>query len=183
MLGRLMNRLLPLKSSPSPRRATRLTIVGGRPPSEVEAPPFPEGIERALRRAATDRSFRHRLLADRASALTEMAHELTPTELAVLTATPHDQLERMIDEVAPLMPARRGALVRLAAALGIVLGGTALSHVSCGLPSRATEGARADVPPPNSAGIQPDEPTRTRGISPDTPVRGRKGQPRDVGDE
>ncbi len=183
MLRRLMSRLLLSEPSPSPRRATRLTIVGGRPPSEVEAPPFPEGIERALRRAATDRSFRRRLLADRASALTEMARELTPTELAVLTAAPNNQLERMIDEVAPLMPARRGALVRLAAALGIALGGATLSHVSCGPPAPATTGARSDLPPPSTKGIQPDEPPRTRGISPEAPRPKQKDQPRDVGDE
>jgi hypothetical protein len=168
MLRKLLAKLLPDDSSPTTRRATRLTIVGGRPPSEVDAPAVPEGIERTLRRAAMDRRFRRRLLRDRTKVVAELAQDLSPTEMAILGGIPDEQLEKMIQGVAPLMPERRSLIARMAAAAGFVLGGTAISQAGCG--GGGTKGSRPDTPPRRgSDGARPDVPPGTKGIRPDTP--------------
>ncbi len=176
MWRKLLYRLIPNDPASIARRATRLTIVGGRPPSEIEPPSVPQGIERVLRRAAWDRRFRHTLLTSREAVIAELADELTPTEAAVLRATPVAQLRGMIEGMAPRMPSRRGVLTRLAAALGLALAGLAVTQSGCpadekGRPTSPPAGIRPDVPTGRveTAGVRSDGSTKTRGIPIDAP--------------
>jgi hypothetical protein len=172
----------------APRLAARLTIVGGRPPSDREVIEIPRGIELAVQRAAVDRRFRARLLTDRASAVSLLGDVVSATERQILLSIPDDQLAAMIEGAAPIMPARRSLLMRFAGALGLFIGGgLAGTATSCmktkgetaDVPRERTKGERADMPPPStrrSAGIVREAPRSpaTEGIRPDVPPSTKK---------
>lgn len=170
---------------PSPRT----TIVGGRPPERNgERPPVPTGIERALRLAAVDRSFRQVLVARRDVAAEAAGLELTPNERAVLRAIPASQLEAMAEGLPAPAPPRRQFLQQAAASAVIALGGAALASCSDCDPTR---GIRSDVPPRLEGpgivdGIRPDVPPErveypamvdAGGAAPDIPDELPPGRP------
>lgn len=80
----------------------KLTIVGGEP-SQVrrafEPNALPEGIGKILRRAASDRLFRQRLLEDRERLLADCDVQLTESERATLSAVTASSLQAMIDRI------------------------------------------------------------------------------------
>ncbi len=101
-----------------------LTIVGGQPNrcSRVTDVEVPAGFEIVLIRAASDDSFKCRLLADRAAAISELAVPLRPSEQRVLYTTSNETLELMIDRVGHDNPQNRSFRGKVAAAV------TSLAH-------------------------------------------------------
>jgi hypothetical protein len=141
----------------------RTTIVGGRPPEQPGgAPPVPTGIQRLLRLASVDESFRRELLERRGEIAEVVGIELTSSEHAVLAAIPAEQLRDMAAKL-PLPPEpRRDFLRRSAATAVVLLGGAALGE-SVGACRRQTPG------PPEPTPSRPDGPPAPQGIQPDMP--------------
>jgi hypothetical protein len=161
-------------ANPSPRT----TIVGGQPPAANAAvPPVPTGIQRLLRLASVDDSFRRELLARRGGIAGAAEVALTASERAILQAIPAAQLEAMIGSLPPPADDRRSFLRQTAATAVMLLGGAALS--SCRQDMRSAGGAAPDLPPPrpktnlmqDEGGAAPDRP-------PPRPADG--GPPRDI---
>jgi len=148
---------------PAEPASPRTTIVGGRPPEQPGgAPPVPTGIQRLLRLASVDESFRHELLERRGEIAAVVGIELTSSERAVLAAIPAEQLRDMAAKL-PLPPEpRRDFLRRSAATAVVLLGGAALSE-SVGACRRQTPG------PPEPEPTRPDGPPPPTGIQPDMP--------------
>ena len=109
------------------RSPVRMAVVGGQTSRERARAEVPMGIERVLRKAASDERFARRLLADRGAALDDSGLALTSAERAILTAASDDQLGSMIHQLAPASPGRRGLLRRLATAAAIAVFGSVVS--------------------------------------------------------
>ncbi|MBI5486833.1 MAG: hypothetical protein HY905_05845 [Deltaproteobacteria bacterium] len=160
-------------ATPSPRT----TIVGGRPPERTDlAQIVPTGLQRLLRLAALDATFRDELIRRRGAAAKAAGVPLTPSESAVLAAIPAERLEQMVGSLPPPAPGRREFLRQTAATAVVLLGGAALGSTQIGCPL-AAGGARPDMPPPpedqdadagGEAQPEQDHPV-TRGISIDVP--------------
>lgn len=145
--------------TPSPRT----TIVGGRPPEDdAKVPPVPTGIQRLLRLASVDESFRQELIDRRAEVAEAAGVELTPSERAILTAIPADQLARMAGQLPEPTPDRRSFLRKTAATAVVLLGGAALSDCdSCDKSNQLVSEPAPDQPKDSNlqwAGISPDQP-------------------------
>ncbi|HEY3359153.1 MAG TPA: hypothetical protein VGQ83_38240 [Polyangia bacterium] len=111
---------------------------------------LPAGVETLLGRAAVDAALAARLLAERDGAAAAAGVALTPSERALLRATPAAQLERMIARLRPPLE-RREFLRRAGGGAVLLLGGAALGAGLGPAPARATPPQRP-MPP---AGIRP----------------------------
>ena len=120
----------------------RTTIVGGRPPeARADLPPVPTGIQKLLRLASVDPSFREELLRRRSGLATVAGVTLTASEQAILGAIPAEQLDGMIGALPPPPESRRTFLRQTASTAVMLLGGAVLAEcVGC-------KGHRSDVPP------------------------------------
>ena len=116
-------------SEPSQQPSPRTTIVGGRPPeSGAKLPPVPTGIQRLLRLASVDSSFRCELVQRRAAVAGAAEVDLTASEQAILAAIPAEQLTEMAHRMPPPPPPRRQFLRQTAATAVVLLGGAALAE-------------------------------------------------------
>lgn len=162
----------------------RTTIVGGRPPDDANATPaVPTGIQRLLRLATVDPSFREELVARRGEIAQAAGIMLTATEHRVLAAIPAEQLVAMIGNLPAPAPARRDFLRQTAATAVVLLGGAALGESLAGcnkpepvpppLPEPGPQGTGGPFaqPPPEPEPPRPDyNPTQTEGgAAPDVP--------------
>lgn len=153
----------------------RITIVGGRPPSDEATRAVPRGIDQVLARAALDRRFRERLASDRAGALDSSGVTLSPAERGIVLATSAEQLEAMVEGVARNLVDRRGWFARVAGVFGVFIGGALLGAGESGcVRLGATKGERIDAPPPRddilTKGVRPGTaPGPTTGIRPGQP--------------
>lgn len=93
----------------------------------TEAYPVPEGLSAVIERAASDASFRARLLTDRSAALDAIALELSPRERAILDAISERQLDAMIARFVDMGIERRRFLEQTAVSAVTLLGGASLS--------------------------------------------------------
>lgn len=105
------------------------------------------GLEAVLLRASVDRRFRRRLLGEREHALGEC--ELAPAERMVLESATPEQLDAMVEAVAPHVIDRRRWFERAALWFGVFLGAGALATgcSSCQVVPVAG-GARPESEPP-----------------------------------
>jgi hypothetical protein len=136
------------------------------PPSAPSTPALaPVGIDRLLRLAAVDASFRDALLERRSAVARYASVELTPTEAAILDSVPAAQLEMMAAQVPPQPLERRGFLKGVAAAAVVLLGGATASAApgdwGDDRPGRAKErgsasggGATVELPPPRPLEVE-----------------------------
>jgi hypothetical protein len=62
---------------------------------------LPDGIEKAIRKAQSDASFRKELLRDRADAAAKVGIHLEPAESEMLSSIPVEQLEAAIESSKP----------------------------------------------------------------------------------
>ncbi|MBI5502218.1 MAG: hypothetical protein HY907_18385 [Deltaproteobacteria bacterium] len=141
----------------------RTTIVGGRPPeTRTDLPPVPTGIQKLLRLASVDPSFRAELLRRRAGIAPVSSVELTASEAAILAAIPDVQLEQMILMMPPPPASRRTFLRQTASTAVMLLGGAVLAECVS-----ACKGHRADAPPSGDADAAggADVPTEAGGAS------------------
>jgi len=143
----------------------RTTIVGGRPPeSKAELPPVPTGIQKLLRLASVDESFRRELLERRAGISAAAGVTLTASEAAILAAIPAAQLEQMIGYLPPPPASRRAFLRQTASTAVVLLGGAVLAEcVSC------TKGHGADTPAEGEAGAAQESPPTAVDAGPSAP--------------
>jgi hypothetical protein len=103
------------------------TIVGGRPLSREQLlKGIPRGIEVLIKKASVDPDFRAVLLEKRAEAAAEIELELSTTEVALLTAIPRVQIEKIIENTSVPDGHRRTFLGKVAGAM-LMLVGTSLS--------------------------------------------------------
>lgn len=129
-------------ATPSPRT----TIVGGQPQEDgATLPPVPTGIQRLLRLASVDPSFRRELVERRDKVAQAAEVMLTPSEAAVLAAIPAAQLEQMAEQMPPPAPPRREFLRQTAATAVVLLGGAALGEAVTGCRNKAKE-PNSDTP-------------------------------------
>lgn len=99
------------------------TVVEGKRERRVHATAeVPVGIEKLLYLAATDGTFRRRLLEDRAGALDAARVRLTPVERATLQAVPERTLETMIARLRPAQHGKRRVMRAVAATLSLAAG-------------------------------------------------------------
>lgn len=156
-------------------------------------PPVPVGLEHLLALASTSEDFAKALREDPLRAADAAGIELAGAERAVLGAVSGPTLDAMIARVRPALvePDRRLFLERAAAAVAILVGGTALGACA---DTKSAEGRRDPLPkrrperPPATAGgarvDRPDEPAPPGGIQPDRPprppTRPDAGAPRDT---
>jgi hypothetical protein len=178
------------------QEAVRTTIVGGRPPgSGKPLGNIPCGVEVLLKKAAVDPGFRQQLLETRAAVAKTIGLHLEPAEVLMLSATPQQQLEAIIQQVHVPSGQRRAflgtAAAAMLAAMGMIVVGCTDETVTGirpdnpddGKDNGGTRGSRPDDPPPRedptdaksesetlvpSRGIRPDVPP-SRGIDPDVP--------------
>jgi hypothetical protein len=137
------------------QEAVRTTIVGGRPPGSGQSVgAIPRGIEVLIKKAAVDPAFKQSLLAGRDKAAAEIGLRLEPAETLMLRAVPEDQLETIIGRTSVPQEHRRVFLGKAAAAMLAALG---LTQTAC-RDQNAPGGARPDLPPATTTGIQPDMP-------------------------
>jgi hypothetical protein len=153
--------------------AARTTIAGSEPPENRHPTgAIPRGIEVLVKKAAVDPEFRELLFAQRGAAAAAIELELDPTENAILSAIPQEQLAQIISQTTVPLEQRRVFLGRLAVAMVAVLG-AGLAGCKPERVGVTSLGARP-APPPATDGIRPDRPPNsppppTRGIQPDTP--------------
>ncbi|HOD84834.1 MAG: hypothetical protein BWX88_05176 [Planctomycetes bacterium ADurb.Bin126] len=100
----------------------------------------PSALERVLYKAADDAAFRRELLDHRSEAARRIAPDLTPSEAAMLEATPPAQLELVIRKLRGVSSAKvvlgtTAAVAAVAAAVAVIV------------PSQVTMGCRIDRPP------------------------------------
>ncbi|MBI5490654.1 MAG: hypothetical protein HY905_25190 [Deltaproteobacteria bacterium] len=125
----------------------RTTIVGGRPPeTRTDLPPVPTGIQKLLRLASVDGSFREELLRRRGGIAPVAGVALTPSERAILGVIPAAQLDTMIAALPPPPADRRTFLRQTASTAVMLLGGAVLAECVS-----ACKGHRADLPPSGDA--------------------------------
>ncbi|MBN1918420.1 MAG: hypothetical protein JW889_10950 [Verrucomicrobia bacterium] len=131
-----------MSERPPEQEAVMTTIVGGRPPgSGKPVGPIPRGIEVLVKKAAVDAEFKQTLLDRRADAANEIGLKLEPSEMVMLNAVPHAQIEAIIARTT-VHPRQRAAFLGSVAAIMIVALGAAVTEGGC------------------SKGAQPDRPTR-----------------------
>ncbi|MBW1811010.1 MAG: hypothetical protein JRJ87_22665 [Deltaproteobacteria bacterium] len=148
----------------NPNPSPRTTIVGGRPPEDIgSSHPVPVGIQRLLRLAAEDPSFKLELAERRAEVAEAAGVELTESEKMILKVITTDQLTAMVETIPPAPAPRRDFLRKTAATAVLLLGGAALE--GCDSCSGVVKGARPDIPPE-----RPEErPSPPGGARPDVP--------------
>ena len=112
-------------------------------------PDVPRGIEVLVKKASIDAEFRALLMESRLDAAASIGLELKPAEMAMLEAIPPRQLEAIIAAAKVDPPARPAFLGKVAAAMLIALGATA---VSC---QYETFGVAPDRPKTRPAQTQP----------------------------
>jgi len=95
-------------------------------------PPVPVGLQKLLRLASVDPSFRARLIAQRDTTADAAGVRLSPSERSILRAIPAEQLERMAEQLPPPRPEQTPRLRQIAANAVLLLGGAALlDGVAC----------------------------------------------------
>ncbi len=135
------------------KQAAKTTIVGGQPPGNQRLlSEVPVGLEQLLAMAAASEDFARALREDPDSAVKASGLDLTPTEQAVLGATPKPMLAKMIARVAEALPRpeRRAFLERAAAALVALVGAATLGACKDG--DKSAQGAKG------SGATEPMEP-------------------------
>jgi hypothetical protein len=137
---------------------------------DEELPPIPMGLQKLLRRAATDAECYARVLALRGEAAADEGIEFNAREKAMLGAVTEAQLRGMIEALRPA-PGRRGFLQQ-----AVLLGGVTLGLSGCEERSPVlTAGVRPDVPPTTTPEVVPspsrsdEAPPPPAGIRPDVP--------------
>jgi len=107
-----------------------------------------------LRLAGENDQFRALLLEQRAAVASAAGVDLSPSEIAILSAVPARQLETMIHSVPTARPGRREFLRESAASAVVMLGGLALADGLSGCERQQRNefplcgGAAPDMPPP-----------------------------------
>ncbi len=167
-------------------QSPRTTIVGGRPPEgRKDAPPVPTGMQKLLRLAAEDPSFRKLFVERRGQVADAAGVDLSASERAILASVPVRQLEAMIDRMPGVSGDRRGFLRQTAASAVILLGGATFGEAVSGCEksppapsphppppgSESPDDGRFAQPPPDVPPPRPDhnDMMRTGGAEPDLP--------------
>lgn len=172
------------------KQPARTTIVGGQPPGNArDLPPVPAGLEDLLSMAATSGEFAAALLRDRSRAAEAAGVSLTPAETAILGAVGEASLTQMIARVGSALPQvdRRLFLERAAAAVALLVGGSALTACGDKTPKGAgtPRGSAPPAPPSRprkreldvDGGARPDRAMDPAGIRPDRVFDSAGAQP------
>lgn len=141
----------------------KLTIVGGQPPRK-NLPDANGNIEKILFKAATDESFKYKLLIDRKSILEDPELSLSSQDKILLESIPDNRLRDMIEKFIIQRTSRRNFLKNAAATLALLATGCNVA---------ATESSTDEVPPPLVTHKPVPEPdySMTMGIRPEhTPI-------------
>lgn len=115
---------------------------------------IPRGIEVLVKKASVDREFREALMERRADVAGDIGLELEPSEIAMLSTIPGDQLAAIIDRTDVAPDSRRAFLGKVASVMLAAVGTTILG---CSDKNPVT-GSQPDNP---VRGIQPDDPDST----------------------